>query len=79
MTNYLAENRRRTPAIVQLSINRGVKMLVIPADAWGYGFIFIENAQAPNVSYGCGDADILNYNWGSYPGGTLQKCCSCLG
>ena len=45
----------------------------IPADAWGYGFIFIENAQAPNVSYGCGDADILNYNWGVTPGGPYSN------
>ena len=61
-TQYFLENGRRIPVICQISINRSVKLLDIPADAWGFGLPFIENVQAPTVPHGCGDADTSNQN-----------------
>ena len=73
MTNYLAENGRIIPVISQLSINRSVEILGIPADAWGYGLPFIDNIQAPNVHYGWADANNSNQNLGVTPGGPYRN------
>ena len=68
MTNYLAENGCRIPFIGELFINGSIKILGIPAEAWGRGFPFIESLQAPTVTSGWGDANTCNQNWGVSPG-----------
>ena len=55
------------PVIGQLSINRSVEILGIPAEAWGRGFSLIKNLQAPTVPYDWGYADTSNQNWGVIP------------
>ena len=62
--NYLAKNGRRIPVIGQISINRSVEPLSIPADAWGCGLPFIENVQAPTDTTGWGHGGTSNQNWG---------------
>ena len=47
MTDYLAENGRRTQIIGKIYINNSVQFLGVPAQAWGHGLPFIRNLQAP--------------------------------
>ena len=61
-TQYFDENGRIIPVISQISINRSIQMLGIPADAWVRGLPFIENTQAPTVPSGWGDANNSNQN-----------------
>ena len=63
LTQYLTENGRIILVIGQIFINRGVKLLGIPADAWGCGFLFIENIECPIVPSSWGDVDTSNQNW----------------
>ena len=54
-THYFAENGRIIPIIGQISVNRSVKILGIPADAWECGLPFLENVLATTVPHGWGE------------------------
>ena len=47
MTDYLAENGRRIQIIGKISIDYSVQFLGVPTQAWGHGFPFLRNLQAP--------------------------------
>ena len=53
-TQYFAENGRKIPIIIQISVNGNVKRLGIPADASGYGWPFNDNFLASTVSHSWG-------------------------
>ena len=59
-TQYFSENGSRIPIIGRNSINGSVKILGIPADAWGRGLTFIENVLANTVPHGWMDKDNSN-------------------
>ena len=67
-TQYLSGSGCIIPVIGQISINRSVKILGIPADAWGYGLLFIDNFQAQYNPTGWGHGGTSNHNWGVNPG-----------
>ena len=73
LTQYLYENGRRIPVIIQIFINGSVKILGITADAWGCGLPFIENVQGPTVTSGWVEENISNQNWGVTPGGPYSN------
>ena len=54
VTQYFAENGRKIPIIIQISVNGNVKRLGIPADASGYGWPFNDNFLASTVSHSWG-------------------------
>ena len=71
-TNYLSENWRRIPIVVQLYINRSVQLLGIPNFVRNSVLSFIENLQDPTIPSGCGGANTSNHNWGVRTGGVTE-------
>ena len=73
LTQYFSVNGRRIPIIGQISINRIVKILCIPADTWGCEITFIENIQASTLTHGWGGANTSNKNWPVILGGPYSN------
>ena len=72
-TQYFAENGRRIPVISQISVNRSVKLLGIPADAWGCGLLFLGKVLDLTIPHCWEDNSTSNQNCPVIPGGTLPQ------
>ena len=64
LNNYLAENGCIIQIIEQLSINDSVQFLGVTAQAWGRGFTFLYNLQAPSEATGWISGHYSNQYWG---------------
>ena len=72
-TQHFAENLHRIPVISQIIIKGSFKLLVIPADAWGCRFPFIENVLAPSDCTVWGHGGTSDQNWGVTLGGPYSN------
>ena len=72
-TQYFAVNGRRIPVIGQIFVNKSVKLLGIPADAWGCGLLFLRNVLDPTITHYWKNNNTSNQNCPVIPGGTLPQ------